>query len=233
MHLQMDSVALKIEGFFSLLIAASGGGEKIAYFCLGVHFFLKLFNSAGVRNVHLHCGNDQAAKSAWRQGVTKVHLPSVAPCSTLWHGEGCSPCFCSRVLTSQDNAEFGTAHGDLSGKPLGSWSSLAMLFCHKRCRNMLFPNRISHQISPQHRISHQSLPWHRPPVQHHSTQLGSFCQEKQQQSVKHGCRVWRCNPPAPIPLPTERAAGQHLSLWKWSSALIQRFCCLSYFCTSN
>lgn len=85
-----------------------------------------------------------------------------------------------------------------------------MLFCHKRCRNMLFPNRISHQISPQHRISHQSLPWHRPPVQHHSTQLGSFCQEEQQQSVKHGCRVWRCNPPAPIPLPTGRAAGQHL-----------------------
>lgn len=83
MHLQMDSVALKIEGFFSLLIAASGGGEKIAYFCLGVHLFLKLFNAAGVRNVHLHCGNDQAAKSAWRQGVTKVHLPDVAPCTTL------------------------------------------------------------------------------------------------------------------------------------------------------
>lgn len=95
----MDSVALKIEGFFSLLIAASGGGGKIAYFCLGVHLFLKLFNSVGVRNVHLRCGNDQAAKSAWRRGMTKVYRPDAAPCTTLWHGEGCSHCFCSGALT--------------------------------------------------------------------------------------------------------------------------------------
>lgn len=60
--------------------------------------FLKLFSSAGVRNVHICCGNDQAAKSAWGQGMTKVHLPDAAPCPTLCHRESRIPCFCSGAL---------------------------------------------------------------------------------------------------------------------------------------
>lgn len=102
MHLQRDSVALKIEGCFFFFLADScfRGGNKIAHFCLGVHLFLKLFNSAGVRNVYLCCGNDQAAKkSAWGQRMTKVHRPSAPPCGTLWHGEGCSPCSCCGAST--------------------------------------------------------------------------------------------------------------------------------------
>lgn len=41
MHLQMDSVALKIEGFFSSLIAASGGWRENSLFLLWSSFVLE------------------------------------------------------------------------------------------------------------------------------------------------------------------------------------------------
>lgn len=163
--------------------------------------FLKLFNSAGVRNVHLHCGNDQAVQTACRQGVAKVD------CSMLWHQEGCSPCLCSAILTFQDIKKIEIAHRDLLGKPLAVWKCC---FATRSAKTIFLSKKAAHQISPQHRPLHHSI-------------AGWLCQEKQQPGVKPSCRTQHPFLPR----------GQHFSLWKWSSALIQHFCCLFYFCTSN
>lgn len=181
---------LRFVFFFPLLIAASGNGGKIANFCLGVHLFLKLFNSAGVRNVHLHCGNDQAVKSAWRRGWQRCITPTRLLVLCSGRGEGCSPCFCSGVLTSQDITKFGTARGDMSGKPLGAGGPWK--FCFATCKSILFPNRISHQSSPPHRD----------PVPHHSHLAGWILLAEAAACVKPSCRTRRCNPPAATPFPT-------------------------------
>lgn len=150
--------------------------------------FLKLFNSAGVRNVHLHCGNDQAVQTACRRGVAKVH------CSMLWQEESCSLCFCSGIPTSQHIKTFGTARRDLLGKPLAAWKCCLATRAAKSL--FFFPKRAAHQSSPQHRPLHFTI-------------AGWLCQEKQQQpGVKPTCRTQPCNPLIQHPfLP----GGQHFS----------------------
>lgn len=112
---------------------------------------------------------------------------------TALHKEGCSPCFCSGILTFQDIKK----NWDCTQRPVGKASgSLGMLFGH----------RAAHQSSPQHRPLHHTV-------------AGWLWQEKQQQQpgVKPSCRTQRCNPSTQHPFqPGER----HFSLWKWSSALI-------------
>lgn len=138
--------------------------------------FLKLFNSAGVRNVHLHCGNDQAVQTACRRGVAKVH------CSMLWHQEGCSPCLCSGILTSQDIKKIGTAHRHLSGKPLAAWKCC---FATRAAKKSIFSKQSSSELPSAQTPAHTTAGW--------------LCQEKQQPGVKPSCRTQH-------PLPTRRAA---------------------------
>lgn len=73
--------------------------------------------------------------------MTKVCGFDAAACIMLWQREGCSPWFCSGVLTSEHLTTFGTALRDLLGKPLGE------------ARNAVLPHRIQKHIVSKQNIS--------------------------------------------------------------------------------